>query len=114
MTQLALSAACRGLAGRRRRRLAYHGRPVGIPTISALTKVGNPTSHLRESRLMTKPSPERVARVEALKALTRTPLTSAEKALYDSQRAAEMARAEARRNPPAELELPLGAPDNGR
>lgn len=41
------------------------------------------------------------------------PLSLEELAAYNTSRAAEMARAEARRNPPAEPELPLGAPDNG-
>lgn len=36
------------------------------------------------------------------------PLSLEELARYNSERAAEMARAEARRHPPAEPELPLG------
>lgn len=42
------------------------------------------------------------------------PMTLDELAAYNSARAEEMARAEARRNPPAEPELPLGAPVDGR
>ena len=41
------------------------------------------------------------------------PLSIAELAQYNSQRAAEMARAEADRNPQPELELPLGGALDG-
>ena len=43
--------------------------------------------------------------VDALKALYAPPMTPDELAAYDSLRAAEMARAEARRNPSPQLEL---------
>lgn len=53
-----------------------------------------------------KPSPERIARVERLKALLCLPLSATERTVYNSQRAAEMARAEARRAPSPQMELP--------
>jgi hypothetical protein len=56
-----------------------------------------------------KPSPERIARVERLKGLLRTPLSDFERAVYNSQRAAEMQRAEARRQPTPQLPLEAAA-----
>lgn len=56
-----------------------------------------------------KPSPDRLARVERLKALLRVPMSEFERAVYNSQRAAEMARAEARRQPTPQLPLEAAA-----
>lgn len=56
-----------------------------------------------------KPSPERLARVERLKSLLRVPMSEFERAVYNSQRAAEMARAEARRQPTPQLPLEAAA-----
>lgn len=52
---------------------------------------------------------EQLARVEALKQTLRMPLTAEEKAVYNSQRAAEMARAHARREPTPQLPLEAAA-----
>ena len=54
-------------------------------------------------------TPEQLARVEALKKTLRDPMTPAERSAYNSLRAAEMARAEARRQPTPQLPLEAAA-----
>lgn len=53
-----------------------------------------------------KPTPEQIENVERLKWSLRRPLTEMERARFNSSRAAEMARAEARRAAPSpQMEL---------
>ena len=52
-----------------------------------------------------KPTPEQIERVERLKWSLRQPMTDLERTRFYSSRAAEMARAEARRAPSPQLEL---------
>jgi hypothetical protein len=56
-----------------------------------------------------KPSPERLAYVQRLKALTRYPHTEQSLRRFNQQRAAEMAAADRRREPTPQLPLEAAA-----